>query len=98
MKYTMTEPCKDCPFTMSRKAFSDKRLLEFARGPFPCHKTADLVETEHASEFVAGDKSVHCAGALIFLEKRNIPNQMMRIAERFGIYNRVKLNMKSQVR
>lgn len=40
----------------------------------------------------------HCAGALIFLEKRNRPNQMMRIAERTGSYDRRTLDMKAPVR
>ena len=98
MKYTMTEPCSECPFTMSRKAFTDRRLKEFAQGAFPCHKTAELEETETGSAFVSGDKSVHCAGALIYCEKRGSPNQLMRIAERLGMYDHTKLKMDSKVR
>lgn len=94
MKYTMKTPCKECPFTMSRSAFSDRRLKEFASGTFPCHKTAELDE----EGYQATDKSVHCAGALIFLEKRNSPNQMMRIAERLGMYNHKELDMEAKVR
>lgn len=41
---------------------------------------------------------VHCAGALIFLEKRYRPNQLMRISERLGMYDRTKLDMKAKVR
>lgn len=95
MKYTMTTPCKDCPFTMSKKQFSDRRLKEFASGSFPCHKTAELNEE---SGYEATNKSVHCAGALIYLEKRNAPNQMMRIAERLGMYDMRKLDMNAEVR
>lgn len=100
MKYTMTQPCAQCPFTNKlKKGFTLKRLNEFAQGEFPCHKTATLDEDdEGGGEYEANEKSVHCAGALIFLEKRNAPHQMMRIAERFGVYDRTKLNMKSDVR
>lgn len=98
MKYTMTSPCSECPFTMNKKQFSDKRLKEFASGEFPCHKTAELTEGEEGpSEYQAGKKSVHCAGALIFLEKRNAPHQMMRIAERFGKYDYTKLDLKNKL-
>ncbi len=100
MKYTMTTPCKDCPFTMTRKQFTDKRLAEFASGEFPCHKTAELIDDEDSGcgEFHAGDKSVHCAGALLYNEKRNSPHQMMRIAERFRQYDHTKLNKDIKVR
>lgn len=84
---------------MDKKAFSDRRLKEFAQGEFPCHKTADLNDDEEGgSQYEAGKKSVHCAGALIFLEKRNAPHQMMRIAERLGMYNYTKLDMSAKVR
>lgn len=98
MKYTQTTPCKECPFLKEfRKSFSLKRLKEFAdNSTFPCHKSAELDEEE--SEFVATRKSVACAGALIFNEKRNTPNQMMRISERLGMYDRRKLNMDAPVR
>lgn len=80
------------------KSFPIKRLKEFAFGQFPCHKTATLNEDDEVSEFVPNENSVHCAGALIFNEKRNEPNQMMRIAERLGMYDRTKLNMQAKVR
>lgn len=96
MKYTMTTPCDKCPFLKSMAhGFTIKRLSEFANGAFPCHKTAEL---DDENEYKAETNSVHCAGALIFCEKRNNPNQMMRIAERLGMYDRHKLNMKAEVR
>lgn len=95
MKYTQTTPCKECPFLNSMKrGFSIKRLKEFADdGTFACHKTC---EQNVKGEYVNG--KIACAGALIFNEKRNQPNQMMRIAERLGMYDRTKLNMKADVR
>lgn len=90
----MKTPCKECPFIMTEKQFSTRRLKEFASGEFPCHKTAELTE----NEYKAKSESVHCAGALIFNEKRNQPHQMMRIAERFGMYNFKQLDMEANVR
>ncbi len=94
MNYTMTTPCSECPFLKSVKGFTMKRLAEFAQGAFPCHKSAEVVD----DEFHAKDNSVHCAGALIFCEKRDRPNQMMRIAERLGMYDRTALDMNAPVR
>lgn len=99
MKYTMTTPCSECPFTNKmKKGFTTKRLNEFASGNFPCHKTATLDDEDEMGEFVENENSVHCAGALIYLEKRNAPNQMMRIAERLRMYDHTKLDMKADVR
>jgi len=96
MKYTQTVPCKECPFLNTyKRGYSLKRLKEFASGEFPCHKSAELNEEDG---YIATDKSVHCAGALIFNEKRNNPHQMMRIAERFGMYDYKKLDLKSDIR
>lgn len=93
----MTNPCENCPFLEECAfAFPIERLWAHARGEFPCHKTALLNEDD--STFDVGPKSVHCAGALIFLEKRNKFHQMMRIAERLGMYDRTKLNMEAPVR
>lgn len=100
MKYTMTEPCDECPFLNKfKKGFTTAKLKGFASGNFPCHKTAEIKESDSGvSEFQAGNKSVHCAGALIFNEKRNTPHHMMRIAERLGMYDYTKLNMEADVR
>ncbi len=96
----MTTPCNACPFlTKFKHAFTMKRLLAFTRGEFHCHKTGTTEEDGEGSEdFVATEDSLHCAGALIFLEKRNQSHQLMRICERLGRYDRAKLNMKAKVR
>jgi len=102
MKYDMTQPCDACPFLKKNKhGFTLKRLAEFASGQFPCHKTASNNEDDYEDGeggYVANEDSQHCAGALIFCEKRNAPNQMMRICERLGMYDPRKLNMKAAVR
>lgn len=95
MKYNMTEPCDACPF-LKGSGFALQRLIEHASGDFPCHKACEV--EEETGNFVArNDKTPHCAGALIFNEKRNQPHQMMRIAERMGLYDRSKLNMQAPV-
>lgn len=102
MKYTMTTPCDACPFLdnkQMRRGFSLTKLEGFASGEFPCHKSAAVVEDEDGfAEYRATEDSVHCAGALIFNEKREQPHQMMRICERLGFYDMTKLNMDAPVR
>jgi hypothetical protein len=95
VKYTKTTPCTDCPFLEgTERGFTDERLEGFASGEFPCHKTAEVTD----GEFKAKRKSLHCAGALIYLEKRERPHQMMRICERLGLYDRFALDMTAPVR
>lgn len=97
MNYTKTTPCKDCPFLEgTEQGYSDRRLREFASGEFPCHKTAAI--DDETGNFLATRQSQHCAGALIYLEKRNAPHQMMRIAERLGMYDQTALDMEAPVR
>jgi hypothetical protein len=95
MNYAKTTPCPDCPFlTGTEHAYTDERLAEFASGAFPCHKTTRI----ESNEFQATKESQHCAGALIYNEKRDQSHQMMRIAERMGIYDYSKLDMEASVR
>jgi hypothetical protein len=103
MKYDKTTPCDNCPFR-SDKPFplAPGRVLEIeqslVRGDFPCHKTTVETEDEQGfSEREATDKSQHCAGALILLEKLQSPSQMMRICERIGLYDARKLDMSAPV-
>jgi len=97
VKYTKTEPCAECPF-LTKMNFNRDRLREFAASEFPCHKTADYIEDDEGSDgYIANDDSQHCAGSLIYQEKRNNPNQMTRICERLGLYDRTKLNMAAPV-
>lgn len=100
MNYDLIRPCAECPFLQQhKKAYTEKRLLELSASEFPCHKTAELVSAEDGgSTYQATESSSHCAGALIFLEKRQQPNQMMRICERLGMYDASKLDMTADVR
>lgn len=96
MKYNLHKPCEECPFLVGAR-FEEDRLEEFASGEFPCHMQSEIDDKGH---FVPRDngKTNHCAGALIYLEKRNAPHQMMRICERLSVYDRSKLDMAANVR
>jgi hypothetical protein len=76
--------------------FTLRRLEEFASGEFHCHRTGR--QDDEDGDFVPTEDSLHCAGALIFLEKRQRSHQMMRICERLGFYDRTKLHMEADVR
>lgn len=94
MNYSMTTPCDQCPF-LKGSGFTYRSLAAHASGDFACHKTCELDDDTGTYEPKA--KSLHCAGALIFLEKQDKSHQMMRIAERLGMYDRRKLNMDAPV-
>lgn len=95
MNYAMTEPCDECPFLIG-SGFTYRSLVEYASGEFACHKACKIDE-ETSTYVPRSDKTPHCAGALIFLEKQDKPHQMMRILERLGMYDRTKLNMDAPV-
>jgi len=97
MRYDLTKPCDLCPFRNDEKRlFVHPSTLErMASGEFCCHKTGQVSEDGEAIE--PTEKSQHCAGALIMLEKMERPHQMMRICERLGMYDRTKLDMKAPV-
>lgn len=99
MEYTMTTPCPQCPFRSDIRPYLHparvreiERALE--RSDFPCHKT--LAHDDDGATRSTSD-SIHCAGALILLEKLDRPSQMMRICERLGFYDRTKLDMDAPV-
>lgn len=103
MKYDLTTPCGNCPFRRTggirlRPARVDEIAAGLERGDFPCHKTTiDCEDDDGCGDREATDKSQHCAGALILLEKMEQPSQMMRICERLGMYDRSKLAMGADV-
>lgn len=102
--YSLKTPCKDCPFRKDIPAYLvPSRILEIeralVRSEFPCHKTThhDDDEDSCASTYTPRGGEIHCAGALILLEKLERPSQMMRIAERLGMYDRSALDMDAPV-
>lgn len=99
--FSLTKPCVDCPFLRSRKfPLRRARVAELLAAltkrdqTFSCHKT---VTHDDDGEPLRSASELHCAGALILLEKLNRPNQMMRISERIGSYDRGKLDMAADV-
>jgi hypothetical protein len=91
MHFDLKKPCDNCPFlkkggirlTQGRIQQIAGYMLDSQGATFPCHKTT--IDTDEDGR-AATPKSKHCAGALIFAEKNDNANQMMRIAERLGIY------------
>ncbi len=100
--YCKTSPCADCPFRNDRPGYlTQARVREIEttleRGEFYCHKTTVPVEDDEGGERVPTKDSLHCAGALILMEKEGRSSQMMRIAERVGMYDASKLDMDAPV-
>jgi hypothetical protein len=99
MSYCRTTPCADCPFRTDIPAYLSKarvREIEHSleRSEFHCHKTT---EHDDDGEVAASGKELHCAGALILKEKLGESSQMVRIAERMGMYDASKLDMDAPV-
>lgn len=88
MNYTQTTPCKDCPFLKKfSHAFTLSRLTQLALTEMTCHKTCEV--DEDTEDFLPTDKSIACAGAMIFLNKRK--NQFT------FVFDASKLNMDAPV-
>jgi hypothetical protein len=91
MRFTRKAPCGDCPFLRSKRRINlrPERVEEIAgimldrddRRTFTCH--ADV----HAKKRIKKIDQEHCVGALIFSQKNDSMNQILRIAMRLGIYD-----------
>jgi hypothetical protein len=101
VNFDLKKPCSTCPFRHDVQPFLTLPRAKEILGEiidedktFSCHKhnsfddDGDVRETKN---------SQHCAGALILLERANRPNQLMRIAERIGYYDRRKIDMTAPV-
>jgi hypothetical protein len=102
LRYDLTKPCDNCPFRIDVAPYLTRRRvrdleqdLVGRQATFTCHKTT--VPMDDGDSMVDGPNAQHCAGAMILLERLDQPNQMMRIAERIGYYDRTKLDMKAPV-
>ena len=101
MNFDLKRPCKSCPFRTDIEPFLHPGRVEEITDQilhrdcsFACHNT---LEHDEDGETKIHSGSQHCAGAMIFLELQDRPNQMMRIAERLGLYDARKLIMDSPV-
>lgn len=95
--YGLTKPCPKCPFRSDIEPYiRPARVREIerslVRAEFPCHETTGV-----KGEASAEGGTMHCAGALILMEKEGWSSQMMRISERVGLYDHRKLDMVAPV-
>lgn len=91
MKYDLKKPCKSCPFRHDTHfTFPHDRVEEilYSPGGFACHNTT-IVKRRSVNHH----KAQACAGRLILLEREGLSDQMMRIAERLGFYDRTQLDI-----
>jgi len=96
--YDMTTPCPECPFRSNRAMYLRAERFEELRqaeGEFHCHKTTEY--DEKTDETYATSKTKVCAGFLIIREHSGEINQLMRIAERLGLYAPGDLDMDADV-
>lgn len=98
--FNLKSPCKDCPFRTDINFHLDtERVVEITNAlvcgqSFACHKTTIH---DDDGESVRHDGEMHCAGAMIMLEKMGLPNQIMRIGERIGMYDAQAISMDAPV-
>jgi len=104
--FNLRRPCGDCPFRDDKPFYlGESRREEIVESittgdqSFQCHQTTHH-DGEHFDDegyyHAEGDEE-HCAGAMTLLEKNGRANQMMRIAERIGLYDRSALDMEAPV-
>jgi hypothetical protein len=101
--WSMTTPCNNCPFRNDKPPFGLRpgRVREIAvaleRTTFTCHKTTVHNDDDDDPGMIDGPNARHCAGALILMEKNGSSSQMMRIAERLGLYDPKRLDLDAPV-
>jgi hypothetical protein len=92
--YGLVRPCKLCPFRTDVEPYlRPSRVTEIEQSilggaEFPCHETTGAKTGKPRPR----SEHVHCAGALILMENNGRASQMMRIAERLGLYDARKLD------
>lgn len=97
MKFDLRRPCPQCPFRRGclPEWLGRRRAEEIAGGllgdqPFACHETTEVGGADPGRE-------QHCAGAALLLEAVGKPNQLMRVAERCGVYDHRRLDRGADV-
>jgi hypothetical protein len=102
--YGLTRPCANCPFRSDIRPYLTRgRVREiqqslYGGASFPCHLTTDWRDDDDGEgSYIPTGEEIHCAGALIVMEKEGRSSQMMRIAERLGFYDAGKLDMDAPV-
>lgn len=102
--FALRRPCPKCPFRADvpgylRRDRAQEIALGIAKGAiFSCHATTvDALDEDGDEIMVEGPNSQFCAGALIVMEKLEVPNQAMRMAEGLGFYDPARLEMSAPV-
>jgi hypothetical protein len=101
-EFALVRPCAKCPFRTDVPGYLRRaRAVEIAESlaggaPFLCHETTVDADDDEGT-LVEGPNTSYCAGSMIVLEKEEAPNQMMRTAERIGLYDRERLDMDAPV-
>lgn len=94
MRFSLREPCAECPFRKSQSYLHGERAREIAEAvavenrTFTCHKHLHGDREEDAEgedHYQPGVTDQMCAGAMAFVKKLGAPNQMLQIAERLGL-------------
>ena len=97
MKFDLTRPCADCPFRTDKPFYlhpDRAREIAASEGQFKCHKTLDYADDDSPSDT---ENTQACAGAILMQEHEERPNQMLRIAERLGLYDATKMDRSAPV-
>jgi hypothetical protein len=105
MRFSLKQPCEHCPFRTDQCFLNGQRAREIAEAvavenkTFTCHQH---LHGEHDDD-PEGDVEYHpstvdqmCAGAMAFVEKLGVPNQMLQIAERLGLRDPSRLDPASR--
>lgn len=91
----MYKPCADCPFFHEHQFHLNEarkeEIVDSIRSDksFHCHKTVKYLD----DDAYGLDNAEECVGSIILQEKEGRINQMLRIYERIGMYDRSKLDM-----
>lgn len=61
---------------------------------FACHETVEFDEdSDGECEYnPTGENEQHCIGAILLVQREDAPNQMLQIAERFGLLDPARIN------
>lgn len=96
--FDLKKTCKDCPFVLgssTNRTLSSERLFEIKSDllndkSFMCHKTVNYDDSSRKRE-------QHCVGAMMWLYNNEMPNQMMRVAERLGALRQEELSVNEEI-
>jgi hypothetical protein len=93
--FSVTKPCKDCPFRKENDGMLQPGRLEGTiralhdNKPFHCHKTIDYSKSRKMKQV---EHARYCGGSMIYLEKARNTNLPMRMGLLWGYYDPDKLS------